>query len=223
MRKLYLIELFAGSHSVSKALKKCLRNFFAIHVLSIDNDKKSNASIVGDINSWDYKRDIHNFLKHKRAKDVVCFHASPPCTAFSRANTTGVRDIAGGSKNVKTALKIIRFVRPDIWTLENPVGLLKYQHFMLKYNKYKHTTCYCKWGKPYKKPTNIWTNVEGLDLPMCNANTPCAHKKMYGHHSHTAQSGDTSNGKSIGSRGGRNVYPLPSKLVCHIFKHGLQM
>ena len=108
MRKLYLIELFAGTHSVSKALKKCLRNLFAIHVLSIDNDNKSNASIVGDINSWDYKRDIHNFLKHKRATDVVCVHASPPCTAFSRANTTGVRDIEGGSQNVKTALKIIK-------------------------------------------------------------------------------------------------------------------
>ena len=81
---------------------------------------------------------------------------------------------------MKRALKIIKHVRPHIWTLENPVGLLKGQQFMRKYNKYKHTTCYCKWGKPYKKPTNIWTNVKGLDLPMCNANTPCAHKAKYG-------------------------------------------
>ena len=125
MRRLYLVELFAGSHSVSKALTKFLANKFDVRVLSVDNDPKTNASVVGDINKWNYKRDLREFLETKRAKDVVCVHASPPCTAFSKANTTGIRDIDGGSRNVITALKIIKFVDPHIFTLENPVGLLQ--------------------------------------------------------------------------------------------------
>ena len=220
MRRLYLVELFAGSHSVSKALTKCVSNKFDVRVLSVDLDPKSNASVVGDINKWNYKRDLRDFLQTKRAKDVVCVHASPPCTAFSRANTTGVRDIEGGSKNVKTALKIIKFVKPDIWTLENPVGQLYEQSFMKRLDTYINTTSYCKFGKPYKKPTHIWCNIPNLNLPICNSQTPCPHKEQHGNHSHTAQSGRTSNA-AIGSGGGRNVYPLPSKLVCHVYSKGL--
>ena len=221
MRRLYLVELFAGSHSVSKALTKFLANKFDVRVLSVDNDPKTNASVVADINRWNYKHDLRGFLKSKRAKDIVCAHASPPCTAFSRANTTGVRDIYGGSKNVKRALTIIKHVRPDIWTLENPVGLLQEQPFMRPLDKYMNTTCYCKFGKPYKKPTNIWSNVQNLDLPMCNRETPCPHKAKFGHHSHMAQSGDTSNGKSKGSGGGRKVYARPFKLICRVYSKGL--
>lgn len=220
MRRLYLVELFAGSHSVSKALTKCLAKSFDVRVLSLDNDWKTGASIVADINAWNYKRDLREFLRSKRAKDVVCVHASPPCTAFSRANTTGTRDIEGGSKNVKTAMKIIKFVKPDIWTLENPVGLLREQPFMKPLEKYINTTCYCRFSKPYKKPTHIWSNVKNLDLPMCNRETPCAHKRKFGYHSHTAQSGNTSGG-ALGSGGAKNVYPLPSKLVRHVYLAGL--
>ena len=221
MRRLYLIELFAGSHSVSKALTNFLGSKFDLRVLSVDIDPKTNASVVGDINKWNYERDIDEFLRSQRANDIVLVHASPPCTAFSRANTTGIRDIEGGSKNVKRALEIIKFVDPHIWTLENPVGLLREQPFMKRLEKYINTTCYCKFRKPYKKPTNIWSNVEDLDLPMCDSQTPCPHKAKFGHHSHTAQSGDTSNGKSIGSGGGRNVYPIPSALVRHVYSKGL--
>ena len=221
MRRVYLVELFAGSHSVSKALARFLAGTFDVRVLSVDSDPTTNASVVADINRWNYKRDLNEFLKGQRANDIVFVHASPPCTAFSRANTTGIRDIEGGSRNVKRALKIIKHVDPHIWTLENPVGLLKDQPFMRKLDKYMNTTCYCKFGKPFKKPTNIWTNVQNLDLPMCNRETPCPHKAKYGHHSHTAQTGDTSNGKSIGSGGGRNVYPLPPALVRYVYAKGL--
>ena len=192
-RRLYLIELFAGTHSVSKALKRCLTRSFDVFVLSVDNDPKSKPTITKDINVWDYKRDIKNFLKHKRTHDIVYIHASPPCTSFSRANTTGIRDIEGGSRNVKRTLRIIKHVHPTIWTIEDPVGLLKDQTFMRKYDKYKHSTCYCKFGKPYKKPTNIWSNAK-LDLPMCNKDALCEHKRRYGRHSQTTQSGPISSG-----------------------------
>ena len=114
MRRLYLVELFAGTHSVSKALTRCMSNRFDVRVLSVDLDPKSNACVVADINRWDFKRDLKEFLQTKRAKDVLCAHASPPCTAFSRANTTGTRDIEGGSRNVKTALHKATFALVDV-------------------------------------------------------------------------------------------------------------
>ena len=83
MRRVYLVELFAGSHSVSKALARFLAGTFDVRVLSVDSDPTTNASVVADINRWNYKRDIDEFLKRKRAKDIVIVHASPPCTAFS--------------------------------------------------------------------------------------------------------------------------------------------
>ena len=220
MKRLYLIELFAGSHSVSKALAKFLANKFDVRVLSVDNDPNTSASVIADINKWDYKSDLRAFLKHKRLNDIVCVHASPPCTEFSRAKTTGTRNLQSGSRNVKRALKIIKHVDPHIFTLENPVGLLKDQPFMRPLDKYINTTCYCRFGMAYKKPTNIWSNVQNLDLPVCNKETPCPHKAKHGHHPYTAQSGDTLSG-AIGSRGGRNVYPIPSKLVCHVYSKGL--
>ena len=193
MKRLYLIELFSGSRSVSRALKKCLHSM-ELHVLSVDNDEKTNPTKVVDINKWNYKHDIDHFLKRSRDTDIIAVHASPPCTAFSIANTTGVRDIKSGTQNVKKAFEIIKYVRPDIWTLENPVGLLKDQPFMKKFDKYMNVTSYCKWGKLYQKPTNIWSNIRELNFPMCTSESPCQMRKQYGKHIYTSQKGNTRNG-----------------------------
>ena len=105
-RRLFLVELFAGSHSVSRCVRRRFGESFDVRVLSVDNDPVSNPTILADINAWQYKRDIDEFLKKRRDNDIVACWSSPPCTAFSRANTTGVRDIRGGSRNVK-ALSLI--------------------------------------------------------------------------------------------------------------------
>ena len=31
---------------------------------------------------------------------------------------------------------------------------------------YLNTTCYCKFGFPYRKATNVWSNIANLALPM---------------------------------------------------------
>ena len=64
-RRLYLIELFAGSHSVSRALRRCIHHR-KLHVLSVDNDPSSNPTMLTDINTWDYKDDIARFLQQRR-------------------------------------------------------------------------------------------------------------------------------------------------------------
>ena len=221
MRRLYLIELFAGTHSVSKAIRRStIGRDFDTRVLSVDIDSKFRPSVVADIVTWRYKGAIDEFLQDRRASDIVAIHASPPCTEFSRALTTRPRDLKAGSRNVKAAFRIIHHVRPDFWTLENPVGLLKEQPFMKRgYAPSLHTTCYCKFGFPYRKATNIWTNIPHLDLPMCDAETPCAAKRKHGRHLMTAQAGPSTS--TPGSGGGEFVYGLPPKLVRYLFRCGI--
>ena len=88
---IFLVELFAGSHSVSRCVRRRFGESFDVRVLSVDNDAVSDPTILADINTWQYKRDIDDFLKQRRDNDIVACWSSPPCTAFSRANTTGVR------------------------------------------------------------------------------------------------------------------------------------
>ena len=108
-RRLYLVELFAGSHSVSRCVKRRFRRDYDVQILSVDIDEAFAPNIVVDINTW-------------RFKDVITCLASPPCTAFSNANTRGVRDIGRGAANVKSGLRVIRDMQPDFWFMENPVG-----------------------------------------------------------------------------------------------------
>ena len=222
--RLYVVELFAGTHSVSRAVRRsAIGRDFDVRVLSVDIDSKFDPSIVADISTWKYKGPIDEFLNSRRTSDdVVAVHASPPCTEFSRALTTRPRNLKAGSRNVKAAFRIIKYVDPDVWTLENPVGLLKEQPFMKRCSKYLNTTCCCKFGFPYRKATNIWSNIPGLeDLPMCNAESPCAVKREHGRHLVTAQAGPGGDARDMPGSGGENVYGLPPKLVVFLFKRGL--
>ena len=222
MRRLYLIELFAGTHSVSRAVRRsAIGRDYDVRVLSVDIEPKFDPSVVADISTWRYKGPIHDFILDRRPSDVVAVHASPPCTEFSRALTTRPRDLEAGSRNVKAALRIIKHVDPDFWTLENPVGLLKEQPFMKRgCAKYLNTTCYCKFGFPYRKATNIWSSIPDLDLPMCDSRTPCAIKRKHGRHLVTAQAGPSKS--TPGSGGGEAVYGLPPKLIRYLFRCGIE-
>ena len=226
MPRLYLLELFAGKHSVSNALRRCsigraLGDNFKL--LSVDVGPKFAPTVCVDMNRWDFRRELDFFLGGRRPSDVVVVHASPPCKMYSRARTTGgPRDLRGASKNVRSALKIIGYANPTFWTLENPAtGLLKDMPFMRKLERYMNTTSYCKWGFGYKKQTAIWSNIPGLQLPVCDSQTPCAIKRKHGRHLMTAQSGDSSDG-TPGSGSGEAVYGLPPRLVRYLFTRGLE-
>eukprot|EP00951_Prasinocladus_malaysianus_P039836 scaffold450120_cov28-Prasinocladus_malaysianus.AAC.1 len=59
---------------------------------------------------------------------------------------------------------------------------------MREFAPMRRSTCYCRFGTPYRKHTNIWTNV-GVQLPMCDKADPCAYFAEHGHHGSTAQKG----------------------------------
>jgi hypothetical protein len=219
-RRLYLVELFAGSHSVSRCVKRRFRRGYDVHILSVDIDEASDPSIVADINTWRFKDDVDRFLQSRRPHDVVACWSSPPCTAFSRANTLGVRDIHGGAKNVKSGLRVIRHMQPDFWFMENPVGLLKEQPFMRRLDKHINTCSYCRYGRRlYRKNTNIWSNAP-LVLKTCSKESPCSSQREHGRHFVTAQSGPTTEARGSGK--GENVYGIPCPLVRDLFAQGLE-
>lgn len=230
-RTFYLVELFSGSSSVAKASRTAIPLNWNFKVHSVDIHPKYNPTTTTDILKWDYKTAIGNFLASVRPHDVVWVHASPPCTEFSLAKTTAPRDLPLADSLVKRTLRIIKLARelagdqtPFYWTLENPVGLLRSRPFMQRLSPYRHTTSYCRWGKPFRKDTDIWTNVRDLELPMCRKGTYCPQKASMGYHATTAQSGPSSTDKreTQGSGSGENVYPLPKRLTSFIVRSALQ-
>ena len=214
MRKLYILDLFSGTGSVSEALKRKFGSKFKVLVHSVDIHPKYNPTAQVDILRWNYKPALRDFLRSRRPRDVFIAHASPPCTEYSRAKTTAPRNLRVADAIAKRTLRIIRYAKPDFWTLENPVGLLRSRIFMQPLRKYRKTWSYCRYGKPFRKMTDIWTNVD-CELKICSSATPCRVKRETGRHLITAQSGPS--GGMEGSGAGENVYSLPRRLVLHIY------
>jgi len=195
---------------------------------SVDIHPKYNPSTTTDILEWDYKPVMEDFLSGASSRDVVWVHASPPCTEYSVAKTTGVRNFPLADKLVRRSLHIIKFCRglcPEaerfFWSLENPVGHLRARPFMQRLLKYRNSTSYCQWGKPFRKNTDIWTNTPNLDLPVCSKNEGyCAAKASLGYHPITAQRGPSP--QTIGSKDAETVYPLPTRLTKTIVRAALE-
>ena len=77
-KRLYLVELFSGSKSVSKTVLRRFGGEFEIRVLSVDIDASSRPSVVADIANWKYKRDLADFLRDRRKSDLLGKSAEPP-------------------------------------------------------------------------------------------------------------------------------------------------
>ena len=137
-----LLELFSGTRSVGKIAEN-----LGFDVVSLDI---KNADIECDIMDWDYT------IYSPKYFDFIW--ASPPCTEYSKAKTTGTRNLSLANQIVEKTLEIIEYLDPVHFVIENPqTGLLKNQYFMYGI-PYKDID-YCKYGMPYRKRTRLWNNV----------------------------------------------------------------
>ena len=204
-----LLELFSGTGSVGNVWK---RENKMNEVTSLDIHPQYNPTKCVDILKWNYREYVPG-----------TFHfiwASPPCTEYSFAKTKGIRDLALADAIVKRTIKIIAYLKPKYWVIENPRGLLRQRDFMKKMQKYRKECTYCKYGTPYKKATDIWTNVN-VELKTCNKHNPCQMYKRYkGHPQHAQRYSKVRYANSEIGKGTHKelLYTIPNKLSRDIFK-----
>lgn len=195
-----LLELFCGSKSAGKAAAAC----GYVKIVSVDSDRKVNPTICVDIMNFDYK----SF----KVGSVYFIWASPPCTEFSVAKTTGIRRIAEASIIVRRAFKIIAYLKPRYFCVENPMGHLRLQSFMRGYERFRRTVSYCKYGFAYRKHTDLWTNTTFVPK-RCVQGSLCDEKRVTGRHSTHCQSGHGEPTRSISLR-----YSIPQPLLRDVFE-----
>jgi hypothetical protein len=201
---LRLLVLFSGTASVEKACRTVVSNCV---VISVDNNTAFAPTYLCDIRDWQ-KTHMRDFKPGHF--DIIT--ASPPCTEYSRAKTTGVRNLKLADSLVKCAMEIISYFNPKQWMIENPVGLLQTRPFMQKLAPFMMTCTYCKYGAPFRKATNIWASFAHPNLlKVCDKHHPCYHMARTGKHPQVAQSGPS--GSTPGSGSAIAVYPLPERLV----------
>jgi site-specific DNA-cytosine methylase len=161
-----LLELFCGTKSVGKVFEN-----EGYEVISLDYNKKFNATHTEDILKWDYTIYPPNHF------DTIW--ASPDCTTWSLASGGKYRtknSIYGlnnehqekatfANNMVFRLIEIIEYFNPRVWFIENPRGLLTwfppFQDFITKTNGSRVLVYYANynnWGFP--KPTHIWSNVK---------------------------------------------------------------
>lgn len=221
MPRFFLLELFSGTSSFARAARAALPPGWHMKHFSLDIEARFKPTRLADILTWNHKQDLARFLRGRRSKDLVFVHASPPCTEYSVAKTVGRRNFKKADRIARRALRIIRSARPDYWTIENPRGFLQTRPFMKPYEHCRHVTSYCKYGRPFRKDTCIWSNLKGLRLPCCRKGSYCRAKRQFGRHRISAQAGTRHSGQR-GSGHRENVYPLPRRLVQLLIREALR-
>jgi site-specific DNA-cytosine methylase len=198
-----LLELFSGTKSVSKAV-----GHLYDEIVSVDILDKNKPTIVSDILTWDYKVYPPNY-----------FHsiwASPPCTEYSRAKTTGIRNLELADKIVKRTIQIIEYFNPEKWFMENPqTGMLKDREFMLGIPFHDVDYCrYSDWG--YRKRTRIWTLNETFIPKICNK--ACGNMIGTTKHKRNSDNGNAGENGEIRGTNRSERYRIPEALIKELFQ-----
>ena len=172
MKKLKVLELFAGTRSIGKEFEKR-----GHEVYSVEWDKQhDNIDWYVDINKITAQDILDKFGK----PDVIW--ASPDCTKFSVA-AIGKHWIKGTNlpktEETKQALALLEHVvalikelNPTYYFIENPRGKMRKMDCLQDFPRY--TVTYCQYGDTRMKPTDLWTNHPNPKFkPACKNGDSC--------------------------------------------------
>ena len=203
------VELFAGSAIMSKVAAA-----HGFRTMTTDAQPFLGINLVSD---------VRTLRREHFPPTVNVLWASPPCTTFSVASIGhhwkgGYRAYVPKSEAAKeglailhATLRIIEMIKPDVWFIENPRGLMRKMPCMQ--NLPRHTVTYCQYGEKRMKPTDIWTNsMTWQPRPMCRNGAPCHEAAPRG--SRTGTQGLSNNYE-------RSKLPvnLCEEIVCSTLKH----
>lgn len=209
-----ILELFAGTRSISKAFEAKGHEAFSIE-WSKDFE---NIDLYADIMTVKAEDILQKFGR----PDVIW--ASPDCSTFSIAaishhrrknpdtgNLDPVSEYAKFCDAVdQHVLRLILALSPKCWFIENPRGGMRKMTWMQGLPRYTVTYCQYELDKPAEqrrmKPTDIWTNHPDPQFkPMCKNGDPC----------HAAAPRGSRTGTQ-GLNGSRERSVIPAALCQHI-------
>jgi C-5 cytosine-specific DNA methylase len=209
MKKLKVLELFAGTRSIGKAFEK-----YGHEVFSVEWDKQhENIDLYEDIS----KVTAQDILDMFGRPDVIW--ASPDCTSYSIAaishhrireedgNLAPKSDYAKFCDTVnKHVINLIKELDPTYYYVENPRGGMRKMNFVKDLPRY--TVTYCQYGDTRMKPTDLWTNHPNPKFkPICKNGAPC----------HVAAPRGSRTGTQ-GLKGSVDRSKIPDQLCEHIVK-----
>lgn len=200
-----IVVLCCGTKSFEKQLDPTIYQIISIDILG-----KFNPDILADI----------LYLKYKELGlnpgDIYGIWAGPPCTEYSHAKRTGVRNLELADAIAKKCIEIIEYFKPKYWFIENPqTGLLKSRDFMIKKNLPFVDVLYCQYGYTYRKQTRIWTNLKGWVGKVCNKKT-C---EMVKDNKHIGSAGNGRTKYTFKSFSQEEKYSMPPRLMIEIISH----
>ena len=212
MRKLKALEIFYGPNkSMETALQELttrpdLPGAWTISTDTLDVDESCRPSVWADVRLW---RPESRF----QPGEIDFIWVSVPCPEYSRAKTTAPRDLETADAIGRAAVRLILWLRPKAFVLENPLGMFCDREYTRPLRRFLKETSYCKFGFPYYKPTDIITNINCY-LPHCRTD-PCEHRRRHGRHPETAQRGTSRNGTPGNTL--ERLHRVPKALIQRLF------
>ena len=199
-----LLELCSGTGSVGRAF--AARGW---EVTSVDINPKAHPTICCNL--------LELTAEQCLAQGPVDFvWASPPCTHYSRARTTGgPRDLEGSDRLVQKCLDLAAQLGAP-FIMENPwTGLLRHREVVAGLPM--RVVDYCKYGATYRKRTSLWTNTAfEPSQPLCRYDCASCDPVTRRHIEH-AQRGSWANaGDGRKSQSIATLYALPAPLCSEI-------